>query len=132
MLLTVYSSFSLGIVSYYGYMYNNWTGKWYMILMITSIINHTIIKDEYTRASKYEIINTFDKILCRYIILRTVYTALLIKWFTFYVIPYWMSLFWIIYISYYLTPGLEGELYHCSMHFAAAFGTTCLNFHMVN
>ena len=132
MLLTVYSSFSLGVVSYYGYLYNNWTGKWYMILMVTSIINHLAIKDEYTRESSFEIINTFDKILCRYIILRTIYTALQFRFFTIYVLLYWMSLFWIIYISYYLTPGLKGELCHCSMHVAASIGTTCLNFHMIN
>jgi hypothetical protein len=98
-----------------------------MILMVTSIINHSLIKDNYTRKSSYEIINTFDKILCRYIIVRTVYTALVTKLFK---LPYWLSLFWIIYISYYLTPGLKGELCHCSMHVAASIGTTFLNFHI--
>jgi len=136
MLLTVYSSFLFGITSYYGYCFNDWMGNWFAVLTPLSILNHSIITDNYTRISTHKIVLFIDRIVAHSIYARVVYDAIwytINKTITEYLIIYWLCSLWVFYAFKIgkLTEiyGFRGELYHVTTHIAGSIGCTFLLFH---
>ena len=133
MLLTVYSSFSFGITSYYGYLYNDWMGNWFAILTLMSIINHSSPTNKHTRVTENKIILTCDRIIAHLIYARTVIDAIRYHLNTDYLTIYWLCSLWVFYAFKVakLTEihGIKGELLHVTTHIAGSTGCTFLLFH---
>jgi hypothetical protein len=133
MLLTVYSSFSFAVTSYYGYLYNDWMGNWFAILTLLSLLNHSTTTNKHTRLTENKIILTCDRTIAHLIYARTLIDAIIYHLNTDYLTIYWLCSLWVFYaFKVAKLPeihGIRGEFWDVTTHIAGATGCTCLLFH---
>ena len=131
MLLTVYSSLSYGVVSYYGYRFGSWECIWFMVLMVLSMMNNYYITDEYTRTPLNSDISYLYTRVSQIAVITTMYDALILnKIVTRYLLIYLVSLIYVIFVSSQpVIYGHLGELRQCSVHIYGSIGVINLLFH---